>query len=228
MAKERSFQSRERSLGGCAPVKFPETWARRSSWQIQPGPGSEPDTLYCGVEPAALFVSRDAGQSWSLAEGLWNHPYRARWEPGAGGLCLHTVLVDPNGTKRTRIAVSAAGMYATEDGGAMAGVEQRGARPVPARQVPGARAVRTQGRAGRGAAGAHSDMFRCTQEGKLRVFRTRDAGASWEPLSNGLPQENAFETVLRDSLAADSLDPAGVYFGTRSGKVFGSNDEGQT
>jgi photosystem II stability/assembly factor-like uncharacterized protein len=73
-----------------------------------------------------------------------------------------------------------------------------------------------------------SDGFRCTPEGKLRVYRTSDAGASWQALANGLPQEAAYETVLRDALAVDRLDPAGVYFGTRSGKLFGSADEGES
>ena len=73
-----------------------------------------------------------------------------------------------------------------------------------------------------------SDEYRCTPEGKLRVYRTRNGGASWEPLTRGLPQKNALETVLRDSLTADTLDPAGIYFGTRSGKVFGSADEGKS
>ena len=73
-----------------------------------------------------------------------------------------------------------------------------------------------------------SDEYRCTPEGKLRVYRTRNGGGSWEPLTRGLPQKNALETVLRDSMSADSLDPAGVYFGTRSGKLYGSNDEGKS
>jgi len=72
------------------------------------------------------------------------------------------------------------------------------------------------------------DFFRCTPEGKLRVYRTRNAGASWSAMTNGLPQENAHETVLRDALAVDVLQPAGVYFGTRSGKLFGSADEGES
>src|SRR6185295_19189501 len=71
-----------------------------------------------------------------------------------------------------------------------------------------------------------ADMFRAVPEGKLRVYRTRDAGASWQPLAQGLPQHDAYETVLRDALAVDALDRAGVYFGTRSGKLFGSSDDG--
>jgi photosystem II stability/assembly factor-like uncharacterized protein len=73
-----------------------------------------------------------------------------------------------------------------------------------------------------------ADMFRCTPEGKLRVYRTRDAGQSWEPMTQGLPQQDAYETVLRDAMAVDPLSPTGVYFGTRSGKVFGSADEGES
>lgn len=73
-----------------------------------------------------------------------------------------------------------------------------------------------------------SDQYRCTPEGKLRVYRTRNAGKSWEPMTKGLPQKNAMETVLRDAMGADTLDPAGIYFGTRSGKVYGSNDDGKS
>jgi len=73
-----------------------------------------------------------------------------------------------------------------------------------------------------------SDEFRCTPEGRLRVYRTRNAGGSWEPLTRGLPQKGAFETVLRDALTADSLDPAGIYFGTRNGELYGSIDDGKT
>ena len=73
-----------------------------------------------------------------------------------------------------------------------------------------------------------SDGFRCTPEGKLRVYKTENAGKKWKPMSKGLPQKEAYETVLRDAMAVDSLDPAGVYFGTRSGKLFGSDDEGKS
>lgn len=261
-----------------ANVKFPEGAGAALSqvWQIVPGRESESDTLYCGVEPAALFVSRDAGEKWSLVEGLWNHPQRERWEPGGGGLCLHTILLDPEDEKRIRIAVSTAGMYVTEDGGATWRPSNRGVRAdflpekypefgqcvhkvVQARRKPERMFLQNHWGLYRSddrgetwvdvangvpsdfgfALAAHpadpdsawivpleSDEFRCTPEGKLRVYRTRDAGASWEPLSDGLPQHDAFETILRDALAVDALDPVGVYFGTRSGKLFASSDEG--
>src|SRR5881628_386566 len=81
-----------------ASVKFPPDTGTSVEhiWQITPGRPGEPDTLYCGVQPAALFESRDAGETWSLMRGLWDHPHRSRWEPGAGGLCLHTILPNPS------------------------------------------------------------------------------------------------------------------------------------
>src|SRR5215469_11404752 len=66
------------------------------------------------------------------------------------------------------------------------------------------------------------------KDGRLRVYRTRNAGASWEPLTRGLPQQGAYETVLRDAMVTDSLDPVGVYVGTRSGKLYASRDAGRT
>jgi photosystem II stability/assembly factor-like uncharacterized protein len=71
-----------------------------------------------------------------------------------------------------------------------------------------------------------SDEFRVVPEAKLRVYRTRNAGQSWDPLTTGLPQELAYESVLRDGLTTDSLDSGGIYFGTRSGKVYASADSG--
>jgi hypothetical protein len=73
-----------------------------------------------------------------------------------------------------------------------------------------------------------SDEFRCACDGRLRVYRTRSAGASWEPLMRGLPQKGAYETVLRDGMTTDSLDPVGIYLGTRNRQIFASRDEGRT
>jgi photosystem II stability/assembly factor-like uncharacterized protein len=71
-----------------------------------------------------------------------------------------------------------------------------------------------------------SDEFRCTPDAKLRVYRTSDGGTSWQSLERGLPQENAWLTVLRDGFTADTLAPTGLYFGTRTGDVFASPDAG--
>lgn len=263
-------------------VKFPEDTdsSVKQIWQIAEGHPTEPDTLYCGVEPAALFKSTDAGESWSLVRGLYDHPHRPQWMPGGGGLCLHTILPDPSNPQRLYIAISTGGVYRTDDGGANWQPRNQGVRAQflpPDQQYPewgqcvhkivshpsqpdrmflqnhwGLYKTENGGDSWTDMANGvpsdfgfameidpndanrvfiiplESDEFRCTPEGKLRVYRTSDAGASWEPMTNGLPQENALETVLRDAMCADELNPTGVYFGTRNGKLFGSTNSGDS
>ena len=260
-------------------VRFPEGsgLALEQVWQIEPGRGDEPDRMWAGVEPAALFESRDGGESWEPVDGLLRHEHRAQWMPGGGGLCLHTIVADPTNRQRMGVAISTAGFYRTDDGGTSWQPRNNGVRAVflpnkypefgqcvhkvvhhPARPerlflqnhwglyrsddwgdswqdvangVPSDFGFAMQ---------AHphdadtvyivplqSDEFRIVPEAKLRVYRTRDAGKSWDPLTDGLPQVNAYESVLRDGLTADTHDPAGIYFGTRSGKVFASADGGE-
>jgi photosystem II stability/assembly factor-like uncharacterized protein len=86
-------------------------------WNIEPGRADEPGVLYAGVQPASLFKSTDRGESWTLNEALYDHPQRGQWNPGAGGLCLHTIVLDPRDHNRMYVAVSAAGVYRTDDGG---------------------------------------------------------------------------------------------------------------
>ena len=262
------------------PIGFPADSGAtlKNIWQICPGRPEEPDRIYCGVEPAALYESRDDGETWALVRRLFDHPHRPRWLPGLGGLALHTILLDPQNPERMYVAISAGGVYATEDGGNTWQARNRGIRVVhmpekypefgqcvhkivlhPARPerlflqnhwglyrsedhgeswhdiangVPSdygfAMAVHPHNPDCVYIVPIESDEFRCTPEGCLRVYRTRNAGKSWEPLARGLPQKGAYETVLRDGMTTDSLDPAGVYFGTRSGQLYGSADEGKT
>ena len=263
-------------------VKFPEAAdsAVKQIWQIAMGHPDEPDTLYCGVEPAALFKSTDAGETWALVQGLYDHPHRAQWQPGGGGLCLHTILPDPSNSKRLFIAISTGGVYRTDDGGENWQPRNQGVRAqfLPeGQQYPewgqcvhkivshptnpqrmflqnhwGLYKSENGGDSWTDIANGvpsdfgfamevdpnnadsvyiiplESDEFRCTPEGKLRLYRTQNAGDSWDAVGNGLPQENAMETVLRDGLSADHLQPTGMYFGTRSGKLFGSADSGES
>jgi serine/threonine protein kinase len=263
-----------------APIRFPSDSgvSLKNIWQIALGRPEEPNVLYCGVEPAALFETRDAGESWSLVRGLFDHPHRPRWMPGNGGLALHTVVLDPADNQRMYVAISAGGVYRTSDGGRSWTPQNQGIRAVtmPDRYPEFGQCVHKivmhPARPERLYLQSHwglyrsdnfaenwtdiangvpsdfgfamlthprnpdcvyvvpveSDEFRCACDGRLRVYRTRNGGASWEPLFRGLPQKRAYETVLRDAITADAFDPVGIYFGTRSGQLFGSRDEGRT
>src|SRR5215475_4295081 len=115
-----------------APIRFPSDAgvSLKNIWQITPGRPEQPDVLYCGVEPAALFESSDAGETWSLVRGLFDHPHRPRWVPGNGGLALHTILLDPFNNRRMYIAISSGGVYRTTDGGQTWTAQNRGIRAM--------------------------------------------------------------------------------------------------
>ncbi len=263
-----------------ASVKFPEgiDASVKRIWQIHAANPGEPDTLYCGVEPAALFESRDAGENWYLVHGLWDHPHRLLWQPGGGGLCLHTILPDPRNRDRITVAISTGGVYRSDDGGRTWQVRNRGVRAqfLPDKYPEFGQCVhkivhhpsrperlflqnhwglyRSEDAGDSWQDIAHgvpsdfgfamamhphepdtvfilpleSDEFRCTPEGKLRVYRTQNGGGSWSAMTRGLPQQSPLETVLRDPMDVGPRNPAGVYFGTRSGSVWGSADSGSS
>jgi photosystem II stability/assembly factor-like uncharacterized protein len=94
----------------------PKSWEFKRVWHLEPSL-TDPDTAYAGVEDAALFKTTDGGQSWQELPGLRRHGSGPRWQPGAGGLCLHTIIQDPSNASRMYIAISAAGAFRTEDGG---------------------------------------------------------------------------------------------------------------
>ena len=262
-----------------ATIRFPADTgvSLKNIWQIVLGPEDQPELLYCGVEPAALFETRDWGESWSLVRGLFDHPHRPRWMPSNGGLALHTIILHPQDPQQIMVAISSGGVYRTPDGGATWTAQNRGIRATfmpnkypefgqcvhkiamhPARPERlflqnhwGLYRSDDSGQNWKDIANGvpsdfgfpvlvhprnpdcvyvipvESDQFRCAVDGRMRVYRSRNAGTSWEPLMRGLPQKGAYETVLRDALAADLFDPAGIYFGTRSGQLFGSLDDGR-
>ena len=94
----------------------PHPWDFKRVWHLEPSL-TEPDTVYAGIEDAALFKSTDAGASWHELAGLREHTTGSTWAPGAGGLCLHTILLDKNDPKRMYVAISAAGAFRTDDAG---------------------------------------------------------------------------------------------------------------
>lgn len=157
-------------------------------WQIVPGHPSQPGTWYAGVDDAALFVSRDDGRTWSELTGLTSHPTRPRWAPGFGGLCLHSVLVDPADPRRLWVGISAVGVLRSDDAGETWKLRNEGLHNVAPAFIP------------------DPDMGRCVHKMVLDparpgvlalqfhggVFKSDDAGDSWTRISNGLPHDFGF------------------------------------
>ncbi len=249
-------------------------WEFKRVWHLEPSL-SDPNTVYAGVEDAALFRSTDGGQSWHELAGL-RDVQAAKWAPGAGGMGLHTILLDPGNPNRIFVAISAAGCFRSEDAGKTWKVITKGLKsnyiPDPNAEIgfcvhriamhkarPNTLfmqlhwdVMRTDnaGDLWREISGnlpsdfgfpievhAHepdtvyvvpilSDSLHYPPEGKLRVFRSKTGGDEWEPLTNGLPQENCFVNVLRDAMAVDTLDDCGVYFGTTGGQIYCSPNGG--
>ncbi len=100
-------------------IQFPQDsdLKLQNIWVFEPGRPDEPETVYAGVDPASLWVSRDRGETWEPNGALLTHPTRARWEPGAGGLCLHTIVPDASSPSRMWVGISAVGCLRTDDGG---------------------------------------------------------------------------------------------------------------
>lgn len=250
-------------------------WEFKRVWHLEPSL-TDANTVYAGVEDAALFKSTDGGQSWQELPGL-----RAAkghlWQPGAGGMCLHTILLDPQDPNRIYVAISAAGAFRTTDGGQTwlpinNGLLSPFELPDPIAEVghcvhnlamhPSRPQVLfmqkhwdvmrsdNAGDSWREVSGnlptdfgfpiavhAHepetiyvvpikSDSEHFVPDGKLRVYRSRSGGESWDALTDGLPQSDCYVNILRDAMAVDTLDSCGIYFGTTGGQVYVSPDSG--
>jgi hypothetical protein len=172
-----------------ANVKFPaeSALALKQIWQIVPGRPDEPDTLYCGVEPAALFRSTDGGETWTAVRGLLDHPHRPRWTPGGGGLCLHTIVLDPVTADRMWVAISTGGVYRTDDGGRTWTPRNVGIRAefLPEKYPEFGQCVHKVVQ--------HRDrpevLFLQNHWG---LYRSDDAGDSWQDVAHGVPSDFGF------------------------------------
>ena len=169
-------------------------------WLVRPGEIA--GTLYAGVAPAALFVSTDDGESWGLNRGLWNVPTRPEWNPGAGGLALHSICPWPGDPSRMAIAISAAGVWITEDAGESWRTGYTGLVPpyVPEeeRETTHALCVHNMHRAPL----RPERLFLQFHGG---VYRSDDAGLTWNDIAAGLPSSFGFP------LAVDPADPDSAF-----------------
>lgn len=250
-------------------------------WSVVPG--EEDSLLYAGGAPGVLFESRDNGMTWELNQAFWEQPTRPEWNPGAGGMCMHSIATWPGDPSRIALAISAVGVWLSDDGGS---TWRHGNKGLVPRYVPEESREETitlcvhnlhrhpsrperlfmqfHGGVYRSDDAGESwidigtdtglpsdfgfplvidpddpdsayvipltaDLDRVTPDGRVRVFETRDAGASWTARGDGLPAENAYLTILRQAFAREGSGPGmGLYFGATSGDVFGSSDAGAT
>lgn len=252
-------------------------WGFTRVWHLEPSL-TDPDSVYAGVEDAALFHSADGGQSWQELGGL-RAVQGERWQPGAGGMCLHTIVLSPSNPNLLFVAISAAGAFRSDDAGKTWRAINKGLRsseelPEEAPEVghcvhsiamhpsrPDTLFMQKHWDVMRSDNGgdewyevsgnlptdfgfpiavhAHepetiyvvpitSDSHHFPPDGKLRVYRSRTGGNSWEPLTHGLPQEHCYVNVYRNALAVDTLESCGLYLGTTGGQVYVSADSGDT
>lgn len=252
-------------------------WKFRRIWAFEPSP-TEKDTVFAGAEDAALFKSTDGGMTWQELPGL-REIHANMWMPGAGGMGLHTILINPKNPDQIFVAISAAGVFRTNDGGQTwsginHGLKSEYELPNPEAEVghcvhnitmhpsnPNVLFMQKHWDVMRSdnagddwyevsdnlpsdfgfpiAVHAHepetiyvipikSDLEHYPPDGKLRVYRSRTGGYSWEELSKGLPQKDCYVNVLRSALAVDTLESCGVYFGTTGGQLYISPDSGET
>ena len=164
----------------------PHPWEFKRVWHLEPSL-KDPDTVYAGVEDAALFRSTDGGQTWHELAGLRGHGSGPSWQPGAGGMCLHTILQDPSQPERMFVAISAAGAFRTDDAGLTWRPINQGLRsefmPDPTAQV-GHCVHRIAMHASR-----PNVLF---MQKHWDVMRSDDAGDSWTEVSGDLPTDFGF------------------------------------
>ena len=168
----------------------PHPWEFARVWHLEPSP-TDPDTVYAGVEDAALFRSQDGGKEWQELPGLRNHGSGPSWQPGAGGMCLHTILLDPGDPQRIFVAISAAGAFRSDDGGASWQPINRGLRsegiPDPDAEV-GHCVHRIAMHP------ARPDVL--FMQKHWDVMRSDDAGDSWHEISGDLPSDFGFPIAV--------------------------------
>lgn len=198
----------------------------KTIWGLAPGADTEPDTIYAGIEPPGLFVSHDRGASWQCLESFHSHPTRTLWHPAKGGCMVHSLMVDAADARRIFLAMAAGGVYRSLDGGASWQPCNAGVR---APYLPGAAPV----------AGHNDHTLRLHPQGRLYrhshtgIWRSDDAGETWQEISAGLPSDFGYALGL-DPRAPDTLftipEESSQFRSTVDGKlrVYRSEDGGDS
>ena len=161
-------------------------WEFKRVWHLEPSL-TDPDTVYAGVEDAGLFRSTDGGQSWQELAGLRGHSSGPQWQPGAGGLCLHTIILDPTNPQRIFIAISSAGAFRTDDGGKTWKPINRG---LYSKYIPNPTAE--VGHCVHHIAMHPSHPQVLFMQKHWDVMRSNDAGESWQKISGNLATDFGF------------------------------------
>ena len=164
----------------------PHPWEFARVWHLEPS-ASDPDTVYAGVEDAALFRTTDAGRTWHELPGLRTHRTASSWQPGAGGMCLHTILLDPSNADRIFVAISSAGAFRTDDGGTTWQPINRG---LVSEGIPDPRAE--VGHCVHRIARHPSRPSVLFMQKHWDVMRSDDGGESWHEVSGNLPSDFGF------------------------------------
>jgi hypothetical protein len=164
----------------------PHPWEFARVWHLEPSL-TDPDTIYAGVEDAALFRSLNGGQTWQELPGLRTHASASSWQPGAGGMCLHTILLDPSHPDRMFIAISAAGAFRSDDEGKTWRPINRGLR---SEQIPNPTAE--VGHCVHRIAMHRSRPDVLFMQKHWDVMRSDDGGESWREVSGNLPSDFGF------------------------------------
>jgi photosystem II stability/assembly factor-like uncharacterized protein len=241
--------------------------------------------VYAGVDPAALFVSNDRGDTWHEIAALTDHPTRAKWFPGAGGLMVHSIVFDRSLPARLTVGISSAGVFRSDDDGRSWAPKNNGLRAdflpawagAPAVKFPDvgqcvhhmemhpqqSHVIYQQNHCGVYRSDDGGDAWndisrglptwfgfalavlphdgdtifvipeegseaRMTADARLGVYRSQNRGASWQLLTNGLPQSNAYVNVMRMAMSTDAHEAPGVYVGTQGGQILASRDGGDS
>ncbi len=161
-------------------------WEFKRVWHLEPSL-TEPDVVYAGVEDAAIFRSKDGGKSWQELSALRGHGTGPKWQPGAGGMCLHTIILDPSNPKRIVIAISAAGAFRTDDGGKTWKPVNKGlySQYIPNPTAEIGHCVHHIAMNGK----RPNTLF---MQKHWDVMRSDDAGDNWKEVSGNLPTDFGF------------------------------------